>query len=157
MLWIFGLILHGVLAMFLIGALTHQAVALLKKTKRADTFVQRFGSVNSKVYATAVITLYVVTFITGAWIYIQYRVDVRPVFEDTGRMDMFAFFELKEHYAAFGLALLPLYGYLWKEERKPAGVSAEVNTGLKWVTLILTLFVWLIFLFGHIVNNARGL
>ena len=157
MLWIFGLILHGVLAIFLIGALTHQAMALLKKSKQAGTFVQRFSSVNSQVYAAAVITLYLVTFITGAWIYTKYRVDVRPVFEDTHRMDMFAIFELKEHYAAFGLALLPLYGYLWKLPGATTGANAEVQTGRKWVTLVLVSFVWFIFLAGHIINNARGL
>ena len=153
MLWIFGVILHGILALFLTGALTHQSMAVCKKNRRADNFVQRFGAVNPRNYAYAVIVLYIVTFIVGGWIYTQYRVDVRPVFEDTGRLDMFAFFELKEHYAAFGLALLPLYGYLWKQDDR----GTEENTGRKWVTLVLTAYVWLTLVFGHIVNNARGL
>lgn len=153
MLWIAGLILHGVLAVFLLGALTHQMMTLLRKTRRTETFVQRFGSVNPGVYSSAVIVLYIATFILGGWIYTQYRVDVRPVFESTGRLDMFALFELKEHYAAFGLALLPLYGYLWKQ----GGNSADGNGGRKWITLLLAVFVWFVFLAGHIVNNARGL
>lgn len=153
MLWIFGLILHGVLAVFLLGALTHQMMTLLRKTRRTETFVQRFGSVNPGGYSSAVIVLYIATFILGAWVYTQYRVDVRPVFESTGRLDMFALFELKEHYAAFGLALLPLYGYLWKQ----GGNSTNGNGGRKWITLLLAAFVWFIFLVGHIVNNARGL
>lgn len=91
----------------------------------------------------------------GAWIYTQYRVDVRPIFEGTGMLDMFALFELKEHYAAFGLAFLPLYGYLWQIKSGVDG--SDVSTGRRWITVALAGFVWFVFVAGHIVNNARGL
>ncbi|MFZ2628538.1 MAG: hypothetical protein WAX67_06610 [Rugosibacter sp.] len=154
-MWVALLIVHGLLAFFLLGALTHQAVAVLKKSKQTGTFVQRFTSVNPAGYAKAIIWLYIVTFIMGAWIYTQYRVDVRPIFEDTGRLNMFALFELKEHYAAFGLAFLPLYGHLWQVKSGVDG--SDVSTGRRWITVALACFVWFIFLAGHIVNNARGL
>jgi hypothetical protein len=154
-MWVALLIVHGLLAVFLLGAITHQAAAVLKKSKQAGTFVQRFASVNSAAYAKAVILLYILTFIVGAWIYTAYRVDVRPIFEDTGRLDMFAMFELKEHYAAFGLAFLPLYGYLWGVKQGVDG--SDLSTGRRWITVALACFVWFIFLAGHIVNNARGL
>jgi len=48
-MWVALLIVHGLLAVLLLGAITHQAAAVLKKSRQAGTFVQRFASVNSAV------------------------------------------------------------------------------------------------------------
>ena len=72
--WTTLLIIHGLLALALLGAITHQAVALWWPVRAsAGSFITRFRAVPSTSYVTAVIILYVVTFILGAWIYTQYR------------------------------------------------------------------------------------
>jgi len=59
-------------------------------------------------------------------------------------------FEIKEHFLAIALGMLPAYWYFWK--RRPDLKSARVGT-----TLVLTLAVWVGFIGGHFVNNVRGL
>jgi hypothetical protein len=59
-------------------------------------------------------------------------------------------FELKEHFAAVGLAILPAYWYYW---RQPATGGARTRDLL---TALLAFIVWWNFLVGHILNNIRG-
>src|SRR5882672_10990383 len=110
------LIVHGLLAVALLGAITHQAFSV---TKRAGTggrrsFVDQFSGVNAAVYATPIMLLFVVTCIGGAFLYPQYRLDVRPTLEDLQYRAANGIFEIKEHLAAVGLGLLPVYGVYWK-------------------------------------------
>ena len=73
--WTILLIIHGLLAVALLGALTHQAMAVLMPVRQAaGNFVDRFRAVPAAGYATAVCVLWVVTFIMGAWIYTKYRI-----------------------------------------------------------------------------------
>ena len=80
------LILHGLLAVFLLGAITHQALSVLAiapSASRRWTFVNRFRGVDATAYATPIVVLFAVTALGGALLYPQYRVDVRPALEDT--------------------------------------------------------------------------
>jgi hypothetical protein len=57
---------HGILAVFLLGAITHQAVgAAWPVTKRSPGFVGAIRSVNGMNYTNVVIGLFVVTFPLG--------------------------------------------------------------------------------------------
>src|SRR5882672_12246045 len=150
--WTTLLIIHGLLAIALLGAITHQAVALWWPVcASAGSFITRFRAVPSTSYVTAVIILYVVTFILGAWIYTQYRFTSRLALEQLRFFKTVGAFELKEHLATIGLILLPAYWAFW---RRP--LSAEYAGARKQVTLFLAIVVWANFLIGHIVNNARG-
>jgi hypothetical protein len=150
--WTILLIIHGLCAIGLLGALTHQATAVLMPVRQAaGNFTQRFRAVNSASYATAVCVLWVVTFIMGSWIYIKYRVYVRVPIERAGFWKTQGFFELKEHFATIGLGLLPLYWYFWKNARTSIYDSAR-----RWVTVLLAVICWFSFLVGHVVNNVRG-
>ena len=60
-------------------------------------------------------------------------------------------FELKEHLAIIGLGLLPIYWFFWKNARNP-----EYDSARKWLTVALAAMCWFMFLVGHIVNNVRG-
>ena len=151
--WTVLLIIHGLLAIALLGAITHQAVALLWPARAAKaTFVTRFRAVPSTSYVWAVIVLYVATFVLGAWIYTQYRYTSRLALEQLTFFKTVGAFELKEHMATIGLILLPAYWALWREPLSIAYAEAR-----KSVTLLLALLVWANFLIGHVVNNARGL
>ena len=48
---------------------------------KAGNFVARFRAVPSTSYVMAIIVLYVVTFVMGAWIYTQYRFTSRLAIE----------------------------------------------------------------------------
>jgi len=60
-------------------------------------------------------------------------------------------FDLKEHFAAIGLALLPAYWVCWR--RPHADELAQTRTAL---TSILAFIVWWSFLTGHVANNIMG-
>jgi hypothetical protein len=151
--WTILLIIHGLLAVALLGALTHQAMAAVMPVRLAgnDSFVTRFRAVSGPRYANAVCVLWVITFIFGAWIYVKYRIHIRVPIEAQGFWKTLGVFELKEHLTTFGLGLLPIYWYLWMNPKNPAYESAR-----KWVTVCLAATCWYAFLIGHIVNNVRG-
>src|SRR5262245_61270198 len=78
--WTIFLIIHGLLAMALLGALTHQAMSVLRPVRHQTQgagFVTRFRAVQGAGYAPAVCLLWIVTFIFGAWIYTEYRIYIR--------------------------------------------------------------------------------
>src|SRR5882672_12750835 len=96
--WTILLIIHGLLAVALLGALTHQAMAVTMPVRQtAGNFVDRFRAVSAASYATAICVLWVVTFIMGAWIYTKFRIAVRIPIEQAGFWKTQGFFELKEH------------------------------------------------------------
>src|ERR1044072_7064401 len=122
--WTILMIVHGLLAVALLGALTHQAMSVLAPVRQAaggGGIVTRFRAVQGAGYAAAVCVLWVVTFLFGAWIYTKYRMYVRIPIEQEGFWKTQGIFELKEHLASIGLGLLPAYWYFWKnqsEERR---------------------------------------
>jgi len=152
--WTILLIVHGLLAVALLGALTHQAMAVLMPVRQvagAPGFVGRFRSVPAAGYATAICVLWVVTFIMGAWIYIKFRIYIRIPIEQAGFWKTQGFFEMKEHAATIGLGLLPAYWYFWKNARDP-----QYDSVRKWLTVLLAAMIWFAFLVGHVINNVRG-
>ena len=127
------LIIHGLLAVALLGALTHQAMAVTMPVRQAaGDFVERFRAVPAACYATAVCMLWVMAFIIGAWIYTKYRIYIRISVEETGYSKTQGVFELKEHPASIGMGVLPAYWYFWKNARDPRYDSAR-----KWLTVTL--------------------
>jgi hypothetical protein len=152
--WTIVLIVHGLLAVALLGALTHQAMAVLMPVRQAagaDRFVARFRAVSGPRYANAVCVLWLVTFIFGAWLYTKYRIYVRIPIEQEGHWKTQGFFEMKEHLVTFGLGLLPIYWYLWRN-----AAVAQYAGARKWLTAWLAAICWYAFLTGHVVNNVRG-
>ena len=97
------------------------------------------------------IVLYAVSTLLGGIIYLYFRVDVRPELERAGHWHALGFFDLKEHFAAIGLALLPVYWVCWRRPR--ADDRAQTHIAL---TSILAFIVWWAFLTGHVANNIMG-
>jgi hypothetical protein len=149
--WSILLIIHGILAVFLLGAITHQAIGVAwPVTKRAPGFISAARSVNGMNYTNVVIGLFVVTFIIGTIIYPTYRLNVRTVLQEYRLFRPEGSFELKEHFLATGLMLLPAYWYFWHKANENNRVTRAV------LTLILTFDVWWGFITGHVINNIRG-
>jgi hypothetical protein len=152
--WTIWLLVHLILAVALIGALTHQAVAVMTPVRQVagpGGFVTRFRAVPAAGYATAVCVLWVVTFIVGSYIYTKYRIYVRIPIEQAGHWKAQGFFDFKEHIASIGLVLLPAYWYFWKNAQNPA-----YDTARKAVTVYLAVACWFLFIVGHVLNNIRG-
>ena len=145
------LILHGLLAVALLGAITHQAFSTARRSA-VPSFIGRFRSVGAAGYTNAIIVLFVVTSLFGALLYPPYRLDVRPTLEDLDMRAANGVFEIKEHLAAIGLGLLPAYWFFWRAPSTPEGMVAR-----RYLTWILAFVIWWNFLVGHILNNIRGL
>lgn len=150
MFWIALLIVHGLLAIALLGAVTHQAMSLFGKPGKKG-FVASYAAVRSRLFTNAIIWLYVLTFAMGSWIYTFYRYAVRPVLEDLGAESYVGIFEYKEHILAIGLCMLPSYWLLW--QRVPL---TEQQGARKALTMLLAISVWIGLIAGHLVNNAQG-
>ena len=148
------LIAHGLLAVTLLGAITHQALSLVPRRVAAGplSFIGRFRSVDSSAYATAIVVLFTVTAIGGALLYPQYRLDVRTALEDQQMRAANGIFEIKEHLVAVGLGVLPGYWVFWRTPLKPEQAPTR-----RYLTWLLAFVVWWAFLIGHVLNNIEGL
>jgi hypothetical protein len=152
------LIVHLLLAITLLGALTHQTVALLWPARPVTpapggpSFGRAYRGVRVQLYTNVVIVLFLLTAVIGALMYGPYRLTILPYFYGHGLKLFGGIFELKEHFVVIGVALLPVYWYLWKK--------VPLNEQVAWrsaVTATLAVFVWYSFLVGHVLNNLRGL
>jgi hypothetical protein len=147
------LILHGLLAVALLGAITHQALSTAKPVPPAErSFVDKFRSVGAASYTNAIITLFVVTSIAGALLYPPYRLDVRPTLEDLDLRAANGVFEIKEHLVALGLGMLPAYWLFWQTPLDEAQATSR-----RYMTWLLAFIVWWGFVIGHVLNNIKGL
>ena len=154
------LILHGLLAVGLLGALTHQLVSVLRGVQSAAagrpvskaSFIGRYVAVGQGGFTIAVVVLYFFTFVLGGIIYPAYRIDVRIPFEEMSLIWAVGLFEIKEHWAGVGVGVLPLYAYVWRPQN-----TTSHNRDRVMVTVLLSLIVWVDFIAGHVLNNIRGL
>ena len=150
---VFLLILHSLLAVALLGAITHQTISAWAPASRAaaSSFIVRMRAVPPTSYVNAVIVLYALTALLGAIIYPSYRINVRIVLEQMQLYTPNGAFELKEHFVALGLGMLPAYWYFWR-----ASQVAEYGRTRAVLTALLAFIVWWGFVVGHILNNIRG-
>jgi hypothetical protein len=146
----FLVILHGLLAVALLGSITHQTVAVILPARNKVGFSNAYRAVSSRVYVNANIVLFLVVALLGGWIYPIYRIWVRTYLENARLFPAVGSFEIKEQFIAIGLGLLPLYWLTWRSS-EPAAQSARTA-----VTLMLCFIVWFGFIVGHILNNIRG-
>lgn len=145
------LMFHMLVTVALIGAITHQALAVWwPVTAGPQSFFASFRAVRAGAYTNAVIVLYVLAVIAGGLLYPDYRIDVRTFLEAMRLKAANGAFEVKEHYAALGLGMLPVYWLYWRK------TLMEHAGARKAITLILAFTVWWNFVVGHLLNNIRG-
>ena len=148
------LILHGLLAAALLGAVTHQALAasIRRAEPRKRSFFARFRNTDAAAYGTPVVVLFVAVMVAGAILYPRYRLIVRPLLQTMDLRAANGAFELKEHFSAIGLILLPAYWACWKQPLAPEYGWARV-----WLTWMLALTVWWNFVVGQLLVAIKGL
>jgi hypothetical protein len=145
------LIIHGLVAVALLGAITHQTLATWAPAReRPGSFFRRFRAVPAASFTDAIVVLYAVSALLGGIVYLRFRIDIRPDLERAGHWQTLGLFDIKEHFVAIGLALLPAYWVCWRQPR--AGEHARTRA----LTSILGFIVWWSFLIGHVMNNIRG-
>ena len=108
-------ILHDLMAMALLGATTHQALAVLSPARSTRSFFGRFRGVRSTVFVDAIVVLYAVTAALGAAIYFHFGTGITPALEHARRWPLLGLFDIKEHFAVIGGALLPAYWLCWRD------------------------------------------
>ncbi len=148
------LILHVLISVALLGAITHQAFSVARRRPAATSrnLVDRFRGVNSMAFTNTITLLFAISAVLGAFLYPRYRVDVRPALEDLQLRAANGIFEIKEHFAAVGLGLLPVYWRFWRTPLAQQYVATR-----KYLTWILAFIVWWNFLVGEVLNNIKGL
>ena len=148
------LLLHGVCALFLLGALSHQAAATWRTvppTGRPAGVVAGFAAVRAPLYARAVAISYVLTMVLGDVVYGPYRVDVKTMLFDLQLWSWNGVFEIKEHLVALGFFLLWPYMTLWRQPLDAAQARSR-----RLLTSLLAAIVWYALLAGHLLNNLKG-
>ena len=147
------LILHGLVAFLLVGAITHQMIGVWRnKPSPSSTFFQSLINVRGMTYVNAIVVLYIMTALLGAYVYPGYVLDVKGSLTDSQMNGAIGAFEVKEHLVIVGLAMLPSYWYLWK--KVPA---TEFRTSRQINTTLVCAMVWVSFVVGHVLNNIKGL
>jgi hypothetical protein len=146
------LILHGLVAVALLGAITHQTLASWTlSNSRPRSFFARFRAVQPSAYANAIVALYVGTALLGAVVYLYFKVDIQPNLERDRHWHALGFLDLKEDFVSIGAGLLPAYWISW---RRPFSDKRGLTASA--VTTILGFIVWWSFLVGHVVNDIMG-
>jgi hypothetical protein len=147
------LLIHAIVAVALIGAITHQALGVIAPVRATpNSFFARFRAVNGAGYVNAIIVLFILQNVLGWIIYPNYRIGARLEMTDLKMLVQVGTFEVKENIMALGLATLPFYWWLWR----PANADLY-STTRKVTTIFLALLVWYGFLIGHFLNNIRGI
>ena len=150
--WTIWLFVHLILAVGLLGALTHQAMAVALPVRQpAGGIVTRFRAVPAAGYATAVCVLSVSPTSSARTSTPSTASAIRIPLEAGHSYKTGGFFDFKEHVATLGLVLLPAYWYFWKNAQNP-----EYDNARKGVTLVLAAMCWFLFIVGHVLNNTRG-
>jgi hypothetical protein len=145
-------ILHGIVAIFLLGGVTHQGLTVWRTPGPAQLFVNRFRAIPAARFANSVAVLYVLTFALGAYIYPTYVLDVKAAIADYGMNKTVGLFQIKEHMAVICLGLLPVYWHYWRTV--PLATATATR---RFLTTFLTVGVWWNLVIGHLLNNLKGL
>lgn len=148
----FWTILHGIVAIGLLGAVTHQGLTVWRRPAASQLFVDRFRAIPAVRFANAIAVLYVLTFALGAYIYPVFVLDVKGAVADYGMRKTIGVFQIKEHVAVIGLVMLPAYWHFWRSV--PAADSAPTR---RFLTTLMMLCVWWSLVIGHVLNNVKGL
>jgi hypothetical protein len=145
-------IIHGLVAVALLGAITHQTLATWAPSgARQGSFFGRFRTVQSAAFTNAIVVLYAITAMLGATTYFYFKVDINPTLELDRHLQAIGFFDLKEDFVAIGLGILPAYWVCW---RRP--LIDEPRRTRAALTAVLGFIVWWSFLVGHVLNNIMG-
>jgi hypothetical protein len=129
------LIVHGLLAVTLLGAVTHQAMSRVPKQVAAGPSPSSTGWASMARHTPAIVMLFVVTAIGGGNHIRDAHLDVRTALEDLQMRAASGVFELKDISSRLGSGAADLLA-LWKSPAVPGGRRA------RYLTWLLAFVVW---------------
>jgi hypothetical protein len=145
-------IIHGLVAVALLGAITHQTLATWAPAgDKPGSFFARFRAPKPASFATAIVVLYAVSALLGAVLYLYFKINIGPYLERDRHWQAIGFFDLKEDFVAIGAGLLPAYWVCW--QRPLVDEPSRTRAAL---TAVLAFIIWWGFLVGHVMNNIIG-
>lgn len=140
---------HMLVGVALLGAITHQAVGLLRPAQlQSGHFIARYARVDRSIFTMSIAVLFALSIFLGGVLYPNYRLNVCAPFEHMSLGWAVGIFELKEHFGAIGLGILPAYVCAWRSPN----LSGRVG-----LTLVLAFIAWWNFIVGHVLNNLKGM
>ena len=146
------LILHGLVAVGLLGATTHQMLAVWVPSRtKSPSFFSRFRAVRAAAFANAIVVLYVVAALFGAVVYLYFKVDIQPALERDRHWYALGLFDLKEDFVAIGFGVLPAYWICWWQP-----LVDEYRQMRAALTTVLTFIVWWGFIVGHLISGISS-
>ena len=146
------LILHGLVAVGLLGATTHQMLAIWMPSRaKSPSFFGRFRAVRAAAFTNAIVVLNVVSALLGAAVYLYFKVDIQPSLERDRHWYALGLLDLKEDFVAIGLGVLPTYWISWRQP-----LVDEYRQMRAALIALLAFIVWWGFIVGHLTNDIRG-
>jgi hypothetical protein len=145
-------IIHGLVAVALLGAITHQTLATWAPAgARPGSFFGHFRAVRSTSFTNAVVVLYLISATLGAVVYLYFKVEISPFMERDRHWRALGLLDLKEDFVSIGLGLLPAYWLCW--QRMPGDDAGGTRAAL---TGLLAFIVWWGFIIGHVMTDIMG-
>ena len=145
------LLFHDVLSTALLVVISWQAFAAWAPQIATGVFTPA-AQVLAFRSRDVTIALFVLVIGLGAPLYPSYRFVVRPYLEIHDMRAANGAFEIKEHFAALALMMLPAYRAAWQNSAANGAATAR-----RAITGFLCAMVWWNFAVGHGMNYIRGL
>ncbi len=144
-------ILHGLVAVGLLGAITHQTLAVWAPSGVPPrNFFTRFRAVPSAAFANAIIVLYLISALLGSVVYLYFKVHIQPTCNATVIGRHWASLISKKTFWPSALACCLHIGFAGGGPWRERGWARAA------LTAVLAFIVWWSFLVGHIMNDIMG-
>ncbi|MFN7952602.1 MAG: hypothetical protein U0610_12835 [bacterium] len=144
------LVAHALAAIALLGSTTHDAILVIGYLRG------RFGRAGlEKLYVRIQLIAYLATFLLGAVVYPAYRIYVRAAVFDRWAPWASNLFDIKENFAALGLAVT--LAYAWLRQRFDPRVDVAWRPLYAVLGLTVAALVWFQTVSGLVLVAERGL
>src|ERR1700733_15528683 len=100
------LILHALMAVALLGGITHQTFSAFRTPAPWMNFVAKYAAVSGASYTNAMVVLYIVTAILGNIVYAPYRLEIRTALEDLNLQMANGTFVTNDAFSPIGVFML---------------------------------------------------
>lgn len=143
------LVTHALLAMLLLGSMTHNVLLTIRY------LWGHFYKVKlEKLYVKVAFVAYLLTFLLGSLLYPNYRYHVRAQYLDKHAPWATNLFDIKEHWAAIGLALFLVF-WLLSRHIDPQKDRTVVFLYV-FLSVVLATIVWFAVIAGLLVTSVKG-
>jgi hypothetical protein len=144
------LVVHDVVATALLIAISWQAVTAWWSQNPHNVLSPNFirgGLTLSDVVAGLILTVVCL----GGILYPTYRISVHPYLELHNLRIANGAFEIKEHFAALAVLMVPAYRQAWSRAS-----AAELVLNRRAISTLMCGMIWWNFLAGHLMNFTAG-